>query len=160
MKLNLTVNGESVAVDVEADTPLLWVLRDNLHLNGTKYSCGAGICGACMVHIDGELSVSRQIPVSSLAGKAITTIEGVVKNPHPVIDAFIAEQVTQCGYCQPGMIMSIISLLRKNPEPSDADIDQALARNLCRCGAYQRVRRAVHAAVMVLEGNALLTGDC
>jgi aerobic-type carbon monoxide dehydrogenase small subunit (CoxS/CutS family) len=113
-----------------------------------------------MVHIDGEPQVSCQIPAASLTGKAITTIEGVAKNPHPVIDAFLAGQVTQCGYCQPGMIMSIISLLRKIPEPSDADIDQALARNLCRCGAYQRVRRAVHAAVMVLEGNALLSGDC
>lgn len=145
MKINLTINGEPVTVDVDGDMPLLWLLRDRLKLNGTKYSCGIGICGACTVHIDGEAAFACQVPVNAIAGKVVTTIEGLAKeSAHPVIDAFINEQVTQCGYCQPGMIMAVTALLQKNPSPSDQDIDQALARNLCRCGTYQRVRRAIH----------------
>ena len=160
MKFNLTINGESISVDVDADTPLLWVLRDKLQLNGAKYSCGTGICGACIVHVDGEPVAACQLPVSNIVDKPVTTIEGLVKNPsHPVIDAFINEQVTQCGYCQPGMIMSATSLLRKNPNPSDQDIDRALAHNLCRCGTYQRVRRAIHSAAKALASNNLNSND-
>ena len=148
MKINLTVNGESITMDVDGDMPLLWLLREKLSLNGTKYSCGIGVCGACTVHIDGESAFACQVPVNTIIGKSVTTIEGLVKeSAHPVIDAFIDEQVTQCGYCQPGMIMAVTSLLQKNPSPTDQDIDQALARNLCRCGTYQRIRRAIHRAV-------------
>ncbi|KPJ94896.1 MAG: (2Fe-2S)-binding protein [Gammaproteobacteria bacterium SG8_15] len=160
MKINLTVNGKPVTVDVDGDTPLLWLLRDWLQLNGTKYSCGEGICGACMVDIDGESAVACQVPVSSLAGKSVTTIEGLVKNPsHPVIDAFISEQVTQCGYCQPGMVIMATSLLRKNPNPSDQDIDQALVNNLCRCGTYQRIRQAIHVAAKTIATKKLTSND-
>lgn len=148
MKINLTVNDEPVTVDVDGDMPLLWVLRDKLNLNGTKYSCGIGVCGACTVHIDGEPVFACQLPVNAAAGKAVTTIEGLAKDAtHPVIDAFIREQVTQCGYCQPGMVMAVSYLLQKNPSPSDEDIDQALAQHLCRCGTYQRIRQAIHLAV-------------
>ena len=154
MKYNLSVNGESVVVDVDEDTPLLWVLRDNLQLNGAKYSCGAGICGACMVHVDGEPVFSCQTPINAIAGKSITTIEGLAKDPaHPVINAFIEERVSQCGYCQPGMVMSVTSLLRINPNPSDSDIDEVLANNLCRCGTYQRIRNAIHAAARKLNAH-------
>jgi aerobic-type carbon monoxide dehydrogenase small subunit (CoxS/CutS family) len=160
MEINLTVNGKPVTAEVDGDMPLLWLLRDWLQFNGTKYSCGTGICGACMVHVDGEAVAACKLSVSSLSGKAVTTIEGLAKNPsHPVIDAFISEQVTQCGYCQPGMVMAAISLLRKNPHPSDQDIDQALAQNLCRCGTYQRVRRAIHVAAKTIATNKLTGKD-
>jgi len=156
VKFNLSVNGESVSVDVEADTPLLWVLRENLQLTGTKYSCGIGGCGACMVHVDGEPAYACRTPISTIGGKAITTIEGLAKNPeHPVINAWIKENVSQCGYCVPGMIMSATSLLRNNPNPTDKQIDQALAHNLCRCGTYQRVRRAIHSAAKNLNESNL-----
>jgi len=148
MKINLTVNNEPVTVDVDGDMPLLWVLRDKLNLNGTKYSCGIGVCGACTVHLDDKPVFACQLPVSAAADKAVTTIEGLVKDAtHPVIDAFIHEQVTQCGYCQPGMVMAVSSLLHKTPNPSNEDIDLALAQHLCRCGTYQRVRQAIHRAV-------------
>lgn len=154
------INGEPVTQDVDEDMPLLWLLRDKLQLNGSKYSCGIGICGACMVHVDGEPAAACRVPVSSLAGKSVTTIEGLTKNAaHPVIEAFIKEQVTQCGYCQPGMVMAATNLLRKNPRPSDADIDQALAQNLCRCGTYQRVRRAIHSAAKTIASNKLTSND-
>jgi isoquinoline 1-oxidoreductase alpha subunit len=160
MKINLTVNGKPVAVDVDGDMPLLWLLRDKLQLNGTKYSCGEGICGACMVHVDGEAVAACKLPVSSLSGRAVITIEGIAKNAdHPVIDAFISEQVTQCGYCQPGMVIMATSLLRKNPNPSDQDIDQALANNLCRCGTYQRVRQAIHVAAKTIAEKKLTSND-
>ena len=156
MNFNLSVNGKPVSVDVDADTPLLWVLRENLQLTGTKYSCGIGICGACIVHIDDELAYACRTPISTIDGKAITTIEGLAENPnHPIIDAWIKERVSQCGYCQPGMIMSATSLLRNNPNPSDKEIDQALAHNLCRCGTYQRVRRAIHSTAKNLTDNKL-----
>jgi isoquinoline 1-oxidoreductase subunit alpha len=143
--LELTINGETKQVDVEPDTPLLWVLRDTLGLTGTKYGCGIAACGACTVHLDGEATRSCVLPVSAAAGKAITTIEGLgAKAPHPVQEAWIAHQVPQCGYCQSGMIMASAALLAKNPKPSDADLDAALT-NICRCGTYQRVREAMRA---------------
>lgn len=160
MKVNLTINDKPVTVEADGDMPLLWLLRDRFQLNGTKYSCGEGICGACMVHVDGAAVAACKLPVSSLAGKSVTTIEGLAKNAaHPVIDAFIKEQVTQCGYCQPGMVMTVTSLLRKNPDPSDQDIDEALAQNLCRCGTYQRVRRAIHSAAKAISSNKLTSND-
>jgi isoquinoline 1-oxidoreductase alpha subunit len=143
--LELIINGEAKQVDVEPDTPLLWVLRDTLGLTGTKYGCGIAACGACTVHLDGEATRSCVLPASAAAGKAITTIEGLgAKAPHPVQEAWIAHQVPQCGYCQSGMIMASAALLAKNPKPSDADLDAALT-NICRCGTYQRVREAMRA---------------
>jgi aerobic-type carbon monoxide dehydrogenase small subunit (CoxS/CutS family) len=147
MVYTLVVNGRSQTVDVAPGTPLLWVLRDSLNLTGTKYGCGIGLCGACVVHVDGEAQPSCLWPIESLAGKTITTIEGLgASGLHPVQAAWIQEQVPQCGYCQPGQIMAASALLARNPSPTDADIDVAMARNLCRCGTYQRIRRAIHAA--------------
>jgi aerobic-type carbon monoxide dehydrogenase small subunit (CoxS/CutS family) len=147
-RFTLTVNGETHRnVNVDPDTPLLWVLRDTLGLTGTKFGCGAGICRACTVHMDGEPLSSCAIPVSSAEGVEITTIEGLSENGgHPVQRAWLAEQVPQCGYCQPGQIMGAVALLAKNPDPSDADIDEAMSPYLCRCGTYQRIRRAIHRA--------------
>ena len=143
----LNVNGKAVTVDVAPDTPLLWVLRDALHLTGTKFGCGIGQCGACTVHIDGVAQKSCQFPVQAVAGKTITTIEGLSPDgSHPVQKAWIAEQVPQCGYCQSGQIMRAASLLAKSPKPTDADIDETMSENLCRCGTYQRIRRAIHRA--------------
>jgi aerobic-type carbon monoxide dehydrogenase small subunit (CoxS/CutS family) len=143
----LNVNGKAVTVDVAPDTPLLWVLRDALHLTGTKFGCGIGQCGACTVHIDGVAQKSCQFPVQAVAGKKITTIEGLSPDgSHPVQKAWIAEQVPQCGYCQSGQIMRAASLLAKSPKPTDADIDETMSENLCRCGTYQRIRRAIHRA--------------
>jgi isoquinoline 1-oxidoreductase alpha subunit len=145
--INFTVNGEEHFLDVDPDTPLLWVLRDTLGLTGTKYSCGIGECGACTIHLDGKAVRSCILPVSTVEGKHITTIEGLSPNgDHPVQRAFIEEQVPQCGYCIPSHIMTIAALLEENPDPSDEDIDTALSNNLCRCGTYQRIRRAVHLA--------------
>jgi aerobic-type carbon monoxide dehydrogenase small subunit (CoxS/CutS family) len=147
MPYTLVVNGRSVTVDVPPDTPLLWVLRDTLNLTGTKYGCGIGLCGACVVHVDGEAQPSCLWPVETVAGKRITTIEGLgAEGLHPVQAAWIQEQVPQCGYCQPGQIMAASALLARNPAPTDAEIDAAMARNLCRCGTYQRIRRAIHTA--------------
>lgn len=147
MPHTLVVNGRSVTVDVPPDTPLLWVLRDTLNLTGTKYGCGIGQCGACTVHLDGEAQPSCLWQVDQVAGKHITTIEGLgAAGLHPVQAAWIQEQVPQCGYCQPGQIMAAAALLARNPAPTDADIDVAMARNLCRCGTYQRIRRAIHTA--------------
>jgi isoquinoline 1-oxidoreductase alpha subunit len=151
--ITLTVNGEEHALDVSPDTPLLWILRDTLGLTGTKYSCGIGLCGACTVHVDGEAIRSCVTPVSEVAGKGITTIEGLSPDgSHPVQQAWAAENVVQCGYCQPGQIMAAAALLAKNPNPTDADIDTAMSGNLCRCGTYQRIRRAIHRAAE--EGGA------
>ena len=145
--LSLTVNGKDVSVDVPPDTPLLWVLRESLQLTGTKFGCGIGQCGACTVHLDGEAQKSCQIPVGAAAGKAVLTIEGLsAEGDHPVQQAWIAEQVPQCGYCQSGQIMRAAYLLAKRPKPSDADIDEVMSENLCRCGTYQRIRRAIHRA--------------
>lgn len=144
----LRINGRDVTVDVPADTPLLWVLRDTLGMTGTKFGCGIAQCGACTVHLNGEAVRSCNLPVGGLTGSPeITTIEGLSDDgSHPVQEAWIAEQVPQCGYCQSGQIMSAVALLKKNRDPSDADIDAAMAGNLCRCGTYQRIRRAIHRA--------------
>jgi isoquinoline 1-oxidoreductase alpha subunit len=141
----LTINGHSQQVDVDPDTPLLWVLRDTLGLTGTKYGCGIAQCGACTVHIDGVATRSCSVPVGAAEGTQITTIEGLSANGglHPVQKAWIALDVPQCGYCQSGMIMAVAALLREKPRPNDADIDAAIT-NICRCGTYQQVREAIH----------------
>ena len=145
--IHLVINNRSHDVEIASDMPLLWVLRDKLNMTGTKYGCGMGLCGACTVHLDDEAVRSCQTPVSSVGAKKITTIEGLsADNSHPVQKAWIAEQVPQCGYCQPGQIMSAAALLRKTPKPSDEQIDSAMMGNLCRCGMYQRIRRAIHRA--------------
>ncbi len=143
----ISVNGTEHVVDVLSDTPLLWVLRDNLGLTGTKYGCGMALCGACTVHLDGEPVRSCVTPITGATGKTVTTIEGLSPDAsHPAQKAWIAEEVAQCGYCQSGQIMSAAALLARNPAPSDADIDAAMAENICRCGTYQRIRRAIHHA--------------
>lgn len=143
--VTLEVNGKKHVVDVGPDTPLLWVLRDHLHLMGTRFGCGQALCGACTVHIDGRAERSCVTPVGDVQGKKITTIEGLPVN-HPVKEAWLVEEVSQCGWCQPGQIMSAAALLAGKPKPADADIDKAMAGNLCRCGTYQRIRRAVRRA--------------
>jgi isoquinoline 1-oxidoreductase alpha subunit len=145
--ITLSVNGQSQTVDVHPDTPLLWVLRDALGLTGTKYSCGQGLCGACTVHLDGEAVRSCRVPVSDVGDRQITTIEGLSSDGgHPLQQAWTVENVVQCGYCQPGQIMTAAALLARNPSPTDADIDAAMSGVLCRCGTYQRIRRAIHRA--------------
>jgi isoquinoline 1-oxidoreductase subunit alpha len=152
--ISFQVNGESRTVDVGPDTPLLWVLRDTLNLTGTKYGCGIAQCGACTVHVDGDPTRSCSTPVSSVAGKNITTIEGLSPDrSNPIQQAWIAEQVPQCGYCQSGQIMTAAALLVRKPQPTDADIDQFLSGNICRCGTYQRIRRAVHRAAKQIAAN-------
>jgi isoquinoline 1-oxidoreductase subunit alpha len=150
--ITLNVNGRDLKADVEPDTPLLWTLRDGLGLTGTKFGCGMAQCGACTVHLDGQPIRSCVTPVSAVGTKKVTTIEGLsADGAHPVQRAWEAEQVPQCGYCQSGQIMSAAALLAKNPKPSDADIDKAMAGNICRCGTYQRIRKAIHTAA---EGGA------
>jgi isoquinoline 1-oxidoreductase subunit alpha len=145
--IHLLVNNTAHEVDVAPDMPLLWVLRDKLNLTGTKYGCGLGVCGACTVHVDGQATRSCQTTVSAVGERKITTIEGLsADGSHPVQAAWIEEQVPQCGYCQCGQIMQAAALLEKTPGPSDDEIDQAMAGNLCRCGMYQRIRRAIHRA--------------
>jgi isoquinoline 1-oxidoreductase subunit alpha len=145
--IKLTINGKSHEVDVEPDTPLLWVIRDTVGLTGTKYGCGIAQCGACTVHIDGGAVRSCSLAVSDAAGKQITTIEGLATNGalHKVQQAWIDNDVPQCGYCQSGMIMAVAALLKDKPKPTDAEIDQAIT-NICRCGTYQQVREGIHAA--------------
>ena len=145
--VKLTINGTSHDVDVEPDTPLLWVIRDTIGLTGTKYGCGIAQCGACTVHIDGQAVRSCSLAVSDAAGKQITTIEGLAANDklHKVQQAWIDNDVPQCGYCQSGMIMAVTALLKEKPKPTDADIDAAIT-NICRCGTYQQIRAAIHAA--------------
>ena len=145
--IKLTINGQAHDVDVADDTPLLWVLRDTLGMTGTKYGCGMALCGACTVHIDGAATRSCITPVSAVAGKAVTTIEGLSPDrSHPVQRAWMELDVPQCGYCQSGQIMSAAALLATKPKPSDADIDTAMAGNICRCGTYVRIRKAIHRA--------------
>ena len=148
MATTFILNGKSQTVDVSPDMPLLWVLRDTLDMTGTKFGCGMALCGACTVHINGEATRSCITAVSSVAGKKVTTIEGLSHNGslHPVQQAWIAEDVPQCGYCQSGQIMSAVALLAKNPNPTDADIDDFMSGNICRCGTYQRIRKAIHRA--------------
>ena len=151
----LTINGEEHTVDVAPDTPLLWVLRDSLHLTGTKYGCGMALCGACTVHLDGEPVRSCQTPLSAVAGKSVTTIEGLSANgDHPVQRAWIDEDVPQCGYCQSGQIMSAAALLAKNSTPSETEIDAAMGGNLCRCGTYGRIRKAIRRAASTMKEAA------
>jgi aerobic-type carbon monoxide dehydrogenase small subunit (CoxS/CutS family) len=145
--VSVTVNGKKYDVDVSADTPLLWVIRDAIGLNGTKFGCGLQQCGACTVHLDGEPVRSCGVPISNVAAKKVTTIEGLSPtSTHPLQRAWIAEQVPQCGYCQSGQLMSAAALLAKKPKPTDEDIDSAMSGNICRCGTYQRIRRAIHRA--------------
>ncbi len=145
--ITLTINQQKRTVEVEPDTPLLWVLRDTLALTGTKFGCGLGQCGACTVLLDGEAMISCQMHVGDCQGKTITTIEGLAANrSHALQKAWIAEDVPQCGYCQSGQIMAAAALLARKPKPTDADIDMAMSNNLCRCGTYNRIRRAIHRA--------------
>ena len=148
----LTVNGKSLTTDAEPDTPLLWVLRDHLHLTGTKYGCGMALCGACTVHLDGAPIRSCSTPLAVVGGKAVTTIEGAHADPvgAAVQAAWVKLDVPQCGYCQSGQIMSTVALLKSNRKPSDADIDTALSGNVCRCATYVRIRAAVHEAARSL----------
>jgi isoquinoline 1-oxidoreductase alpha subunit len=150
MALELIVNGQSRTIEAPPEMPLLWVIRDILNLRGTKYSCGIAVCGACTVHINGVAARSCVTPLQSVVGKRITTIEGLSSNgSHPVQQAWMAVDVSQCGYCQPGQIMSAAALLAKNPNPSDAEIDAAMNGNLCRCGTYLRIREAIHHAALM-----------
>jgi isoquinoline 1-oxidoreductase subunit alpha len=145
MSVSFVVNGEARTVDADADTPLLWVLRDNLNLTGTKFGCGIAACGACTVHVNGIATRSCAVPLSAVEGATITTIEGLAPKdaPHAVQAAWIAHQVPQCGYCQSGMIMAVSALLASNAAPTDAQIDSQIT-NLCRCGTYERIRKAIH----------------
>jgi len=153
--ITLKINGATREADVEPEMPLLWVLRDELGLKGTKFGCGAGLCGACTVHVDGRAMRSCSVPVSAVAGKSITTIEGLSSGPtlHPVQQAWLDGQVPQCGYCQPGMMMAVAALLKQKANPTDADIDAAIT-NICRCSTYARVRPAIHAAAKALVAKA------
>jgi isoquinoline 1-oxidoreductase alpha subunit len=150
--VKLTINGIAYAIDADDDTPLLWAIRDEVGLTGTKFGCGIGVCGACSVLLEGELTRSCVLTLGSVAGKSITTIEGVSHDKsHPVQRAWIEESVPQCGYCQSGMILSAVALLKHTPNPTDADIDAAMT-NICRCGTYNRIRKAIRR--VVAQGNA------
>ena len=147
MVITFILNGKSQTVDVSPDMPLLWVLRDTLNMTGTKFGCGMALCGACTVHINGEATRSCITQISTVSGKKVITIEGLsADGSHPVQKAWIEEDVPQCGYCQSGQIMSAVALLAKKPKPTDADIDDAMSGNICRCGTYQRIRKAIHRA--------------
>jgi isoquinoline 1-oxidoreductase alpha subunit len=151
--ISLTINGTVHQLDIPGDTPLLWALRDHLGLTGTKFGCGMALCGACTVHVDGEAVRSCSAPVAGLVGKKITTIEGLAalakRDLHPVQQAWIEEDVVQCGYCHSGQIMSASALLAKVPQPTDTDIDNAMSGNICRCGTYQRIRAGIHRAAEI-----------
>lgn len=154
MEISLNVNGESRVVDVDADTPLLWVIRESLGLTGTKFGCGIAACGACTVHVNGMAARSCAIPAASVQEQSITTIEGLASpsQRHAVQEAWIAQQVPQCGYCQSGMIMAVTALLARNPQPTDEQIDSEIT-NICRCGTYERIRRAIHAVASQNAGT-------
>ena len=150
---SFTLNGKSVSVDDNPSTPLLWVIRDSLGLTGTKFGCGMALCGACTVHLEGIAIRSCVAPLSRVAGKRVTTIEGLsTDDSHPVQRAWIEIDVPQCGYCQSGQIMSAVVLLKDKPKPTDQDIDEAMSGNICRCGTYQRIRRAIHRAAEISAG--------
>jgi isoquinoline 1-oxidoreductase subunit alpha len=154
MAVSFTLNGKSQSVDVDPQMPLLWVLRDTLNMTGTKFGCGMALCGACTVHINGEATRSCITPISAVAGKKVTTIEGLSEEGnHPVQQAWIEIDVPQCGYCQCGQIMSAAALLSKKPNPTDAEIDDFMSGNICRCGTYQRIRRAIHRAAEINAGH-------
>jgi isoquinoline 1-oxidoreductase subunit alpha len=145
---SIKVNGQNKVVDVDEDTPLLWVLRDNLGLTGTKYSCGEGYCGCCSVHIDGEAERSCSVTIKEVDGKAITTIEGLAENKnHPIFKVWIDLEVSQCGYCQPGQIMTLAAMLNKDAKPSQKEINDTMSGILCRCGSYYRIRKAINKIV-------------
>ena len=155
MAIAFTLNGKPQSVDVDPQMPLLWVLRDTLNMTGTKFGCGMALCGACTVHINGEATRSCITPISAVSGKKITTIEGLSdEGNHPVQQAWIEVDVPQCGYCQSGQIMSAAALLAKKPTPTDADIDDFMSGNICRCGTYQRIRKAIHRAGEIQSGHA------
>jgi aerobic-type carbon monoxide dehydrogenase small subunit (CoxS/CutS family) len=154
MAINLTINGSAYEIDTEPETPLLWVLRDNIGLTGTKFSCGIAECGACTVHLDGRPVKSCSITVASAVGRNITTIEGLSEdNSHPLQRAWIEHGVPQCGYCQSGQIMAAAALLSRSSNPSNSEIDAAMSGNLCRCGTYIRIRKAIHRAVEIMQGT-------
>jgi isoquinoline 1-oxidoreductase subunit alpha len=153
--INLNINGKPLSVDVPPETPLLWVLRDSLGLTGTKFGCGQALCGACTVHIDGAATRSCVLPVSAVANRKVTTIEGLsAHSDHPVQRAWLQHDVPQCGYCQSGQIMSAAALLAQNKAPSDADIDTAMSGNICRCGTYNDIRAAIHTAAGLMKKGA------
>ena len=160
--ISLKVNGKKYEVDVGPDTPLLWVLRETIGLTGTKYGCGMALCGACTVHVDGEAIRSCVTPISSVEGRRITTIEGIDKTREgkAIQEAWIADDVPQCGYCQSGQIMEAVALLKRNPNPNDADIDDVMSGILCRCGTYQRIRRAIHRAARTPTAIFSASGAC
>jgi isoquinoline 1-oxidoreductase alpha subunit len=152
MAISFNLNGTTVSVNAEPDTPLLWVIRDEVGLTGTKFGCGAALCGACTVHLNGSPIRSCQTPVSAVAGKKVATVESLsADNSHPLQKAWIKHQVPQCGYCQSGQLMSATALLAKNKNPSDADIDNAMSGNLCRCGTYNRIRAAIKDAAVEMR---------
>ena len=158
--ISFEINGKPARVDVSRDTPLLWVIRDNLNLTGTKYGCGMALCGACTVHVDGKPVRSCVTRVSDIVGKRVTTIEGLSPDGnHALQKAWIAEQVPQCGYCQSGQLMAAAALLASNRKPTDAEIDAAMSGNICRCGTYQRIRRAIHRATGQLGAGAKPAGE-
>jgi aerobic-type carbon monoxide dehydrogenase small subunit (CoxS/CutS family) len=153
--ISVTVNGQARQLDVSPDMPLLWAIREKLELTGTKYGCGMALCGACTVHVDGQPLRSCVTPVSAVAGKQVTTIEGLApRTDHPVQKAWIELDVPQCGYCQSGQIMTAAAFLAQNDKPTDADIDTAMAGHICRCGTYQRIRAAIHRAAAIKRGGA------
>ena len=156
--ISLSINGQTRQVDVPTDTPLLWVIREELKLTGTRFGCGMSLCGACTVHIDGQATRSCVTPVGAVGARAVTTIEGL-GGEHPVQQAWRAENVPQCGYCQSGQIMSAVALLRQTPNPSNEDIDRAMRGNVCRCGTYNRIRKAIHRAADEMPKTAALHGD-
>ncbi|MGC2330066.1 MAG: (2Fe-2S)-binding protein [Candidatus Acidiferrales bacterium] len=159
MATHFILNGKPKMVDVNPDMPLLWVLRDTLNMTGTKFGCGMALCGACTVHIDGEATRSCVTPISSVAGKKVTTIEGLsATDSHPIQRAWIEVDVPQCGYCQSGQIMTASALLAKTPHPTDAEITDAMAGNICRCGTYDRIREAIHRAAKLRAGGSEAAG--
>lgn len=150
---DLIVNNQKCSFEGSPDTPILWVLRDHLKLTGTKYGCGQGLCGSCTILLDGKVERSCQLQVKDAQGKAITTIEGIPET-HPLKKAWVADEVSQCGWCQPGQIIAATALLKDKPQPTDADIESAMEGNLCRCGTYQRIKKAIHTAASVSEKGA------